>query len=161
MKKFVYSVVLTIALFIGCSKSDNKCNYPDSTITAPANEVQALKTYLGADSAVALQHPSGFFYKIINPGSGQSIVNLCSNVTIKYIGKLTNGTVFDKTETGATATFTLGDLISGWQKGLPLISKGGTITLYIPPSLGYGPSANGQIPGNSILIFDIEVVDIS
>jgi FKBP-type peptidyl-prolyl cis-trans isomerase FkpA len=161
MGKFVYSLVLLIALFTGCSKSDDKCNYPDSTITAPANEVQALKTYLGADSAVALQHPSGFFYKIVNPGSGQGIVNLCSNVTLRYTGKLTNGTVFDETESGTTATFILGDLITGWQKGLPLISKGGSITLYIPPTLGYGPSANGPIPGNSILIFDIQLVDIS
>ncbi|MBA2562917.1 MAG: FKBP-type peptidyl-prolyl cis-trans isomerase [Chitinophagaceae bacterium] len=161
MRKLIFSLALLIALFAGCSKSDDKCNYPDSAITAPANEVQALKNYLGADSLVTLQHPSGFFYKIISPGSGQGIVNLCSNVTIKYTGKLTNGTVFDKTEPGVTATFLLGDLIIGWQKGLPLISKGGTITLYIPPTLGYGPSANGNIPGNSILIFDVELVDIT
>ncbi len=161
MRLFSYYLVLVIALFTGCSKSDDTCNYPDSTITAPINEVQALKTYLGADSSVALQHPSGFFYKILNPGSGQGVVNLCSNLTIRYTGKLTNGTVFDETEAGTTATFTLGRLISGWQKGLPLISKGGTITLYIPPSLGYGSSASPDIPANSILIFDIELVDIS
>ncbi len=161
MIKFVFRLVLWIALFTGCSKSDNKCNYPDSVITAPANEVQAINNYLAADSIIALQHPSGFFYKITSQGSGQSIVNLCSNVTIRYTGKLTDGTVFDKTAPGNTATFILGDLIIGWQKGLPLISKGGTITLYIPPSLGYGSSANGNIPGNSILIFDVELVDIT
>ena len=161
IKQLIFSLVLLIALLTGCSKSDDKCNYPDSTIAAPANELQALKNYLAADSIVALQHPSGFFYKIISQGSGQGIVNLCSNVTIKYSGKLTDGTIFDKTEPGFTVTFMLGDLIIGWQKGLPLISKGGSITIYIPPTLGYGPFPNGNIPANSILIFDVELVDIT
>jgi FKBP-type peptidyl-prolyl cis-trans isomerase len=161
MKIFSCYLVLIIALFAGCSKSDDTCNYPDSTTTAPANEVQALKAYLGADSSFAIQHPSGFFYKILNQGSGPSVVNLCSNVTIRYIGKLTSGFVFDNSAPGGASTFILGELISGWQKGVPLISKGGTITLYIPPSLGYGPNANGDIPANSILIFDIELVDIT
>jgi FKBP-type peptidyl-prolyl cis-trans isomerase FkpA len=55
----------------------------------------------------------------------------------------------------------LGQLIVGWQKGLPLISSGGKITLYIPPSLGYGSAAAGSIPANSILIFDIELISVS
>ncbi len=77
-----------------------------------------------------------------------------------YTGKLVNGTVFDQTPAGANATLVLGQLIVGWQKGLPLIGTGGKITLYIPPSLGYGSSAVGSVPANSILIFDIELAGI-
>jgi FKBP-type peptidyl-prolyl cis-trans isomerase FkpA len=51
-------------------------------------------------------------------------------------------------------------LIEGWKIGLPLLKKGGHIKLYVPPSLGYGPSPNRNIPGNSVLIFDIRLVDV-
>jgi FKBP-type peptidyl-prolyl cis-trans isomerase FkpA len=62
--------------------------------------------------------------------------------------------------------YTLGGLIAGWQQGLPLISKGGVIKLYIPPSLGYGNTAqdgkngNVAIPANSILIFNIDLINV-
>jgi len=82
------------------------------------------------------------------------------------MGRLTNGTVFDQSPAGGTKTFTLGGLIPGWQKGIPLISSGGKITLYIPPSLGYGSVDVKQnniviIPANSILIFEIDLVAVS
>ena len=86
--------------------------------------------------------------------------NLCSNVTVTYKGSYFNGNVFDSTAAGSAATFQLGQVIPGWQKGVPLISKGGDITLYIPPSLGYGPQGYGIIPGNAYLIFDIHIIDI-
>ena len=84
-------------------------------------------------------------------------------VTVKYAGRLTNGTYFDPTTPGttSTATFALWQVIVGWQKGVPLISAGGKISLYIPPSLGYGSVPKGSIPANSILIFDIELVSVS
>jgi FKBP-type peptidyl-prolyl cis-trans isomerase FkpA len=74
---------------------------------------------------------------------------------VKYTGRLTNGSVFDSS-TGAT--FALANLITGWQQGIPYIGKGGKITLYLPPSLGYGSQASGSIPANSILIFEIELI---
>ena len=136
----------------------------DSNITASASEVTDIETYLNTAGITGAQkHPSGFYYKITQAGSGKAIVNLCSIVTVNYAGRLTNGTYFDPTTPGTTrsASFTLGQVIVGWQKGLPLISAGGKITLYIPPSLGYGSTAAGSIPANSILIFDIELVNVS
>ncbi|MDQ6755404.1 MAG: FKBP-type peptidyl-prolyl cis-trans isomerase [Bacteroidota bacterium] len=137
------------------------CNYTDSPVTAPASETASIQAYLTGNNLTATALPSGVYYKITQTGTGAAIANLCSNVTVKYVGKLTNGTVFDQTPTGATAVFPLGKVIVGWQKGLPLISAGGKITLYIPPSLGYGNSSVGVIPPNSILIFDIELVGVS
>ena len=81
---------------------------------------------------------------------------------INYTGLLSNGHKFDE---GKNVAFTLGSLMEGWKKGLPLIQKGGKIKLYIPPSLGYGSSDikdnNGAvvIPANSMLIFDISLLD--
>ena len=146
---------------VSCKKKDVTCNITDSTIVAPASEIQSIQNYLETNNIATTAHPSGFFYKIITKGTGASVVNLCSTVTVSYVGKLTNGTIFDQTPSGSSASFQLGQLIVGWQKGIPLINAGGTIRLYIPPSLGYGPNAQGPIPGNSILIFDITVVSIS
>ena len=158
-------MIVLSCILAACSKSkDVVCNYNDSSVVAPANEIDSVKSYLATNNITAIQHPNGFFYKINSQGNGQAIVNLCSSVEVKYTGRLTNGSVFDSTGAG-TATFQLGRLIVGWQKGLPLISKGGKITLYIPPTLGYGNTDVKDagvviIPKNSLLIFDIELVDI-
>ncbi len=69
----------------------------------------------------------------------------------------TNGNVFDKST--APVAYSLLNLITGWKNGLPLIKKGGKIKLYIPPALGYGQNQYQSIPGNSILIFDIDLLD--
>jgi FKBP-type peptidyl-prolyl cis-trans isomerase FkpA len=163
MRNILFGFIILSAVCISCSKKDEACNIPDSTIIASAAETANVETYLtGAGITGAIKHPSGFYYKITQSGTGAAIVNLCSIVSVKYAGKLTNGTYFDPTTPGTTssASFRLGDVIPGWQKGLPLISSGGKITLYIPPSLGYGSAAVGTIPPNSILIFDIELVSV-
>lgn len=159
MKHIFLGLIMLSA--ISCNKKDESCNYTDSNVTASASEIANVQGYLSANNITATQHPSGFFYKITQTGSGSAVVNLCSNITIKYVGKLTNGTIFDQTTGSETRTFELGNLIIGWQKGIPLISSGGKITLYIPPSLGYGSNPNGIIPANSILVFDIELIAVS
>lgn len=164
MKQTLKYLLIVSLIGLSCTKNNNTCNYNDSTITAPANETTAVETYLTSNGITGAQkHSSGFYYKITQAGTGKAIVNLCSNVSVKYAGHLTNGTYFDPTTPGTTsaASFVLGQVIVGWQRGLPLISAGGKITLYIPPSLGYGNVAVGSIPPNSILIFDIELVNVS
>lgn len=166
--KNIFFAILTMGVFIaGCSKSDDKCNYLDSTLIAPSTETTAVQTYLTDNGITASQLPSGLFYSVTTQGTGQGIVNLCSKITVNYKGRLTNGTTFDSTASGTPATFQLGMVITGWQKGVPLISKGGKITLYIPPTLGYGATdvKNNAgvivVPKNSILIFEIELLDIT
>ena len=160
MKKIFVSILILSAIVIRCKK-DEKCNFNDNPIIAPQSEITSVQNYLSSNNITAIQHPSGFFYKINTQGGGQEVVNLCSNTTVTYKGRLTDGTVFDSTKTGETVTFELGQVIVGWQKGVPLISSGGNITLYIPPSLGYGPYGSGSIPGNSILIFDVGLVSVN
>jgi FKBP-type peptidyl-prolyl cis-trans isomerase len=87
-----------------------------------------------------------------------------SNITVKYTGMLTNGTVFDSTEKqgGQPVTFQLsrGKLIDGWVDGIPGMKVGGKRKLTIPPSMGYGSNAQGSIPANSTLVFEIELIDV-
>lgn len=74
---------------------------------------------------------------------------------VNYLGRLTNGDVFDQ---GNGVEFALSKLVIGWQEGIPLIGAGGKIKLYLPPSLAYGSQAVSGIPANSILVFDIDLL---
>jgi FKBP-type peptidyl-prolyl cis-trans isomerase FkpA len=103
------------------------------------------------------KHSSRVYRNISVVGTGPAI-NEFSTITFKYKGRLLNGTVFDETTT-ANLTTTLDGVIRGW-RSLVGITKGSKVRIFIPSDLGYGVAANGAIPGNSILDFDIEVVDV-
>jgi FKBP-type peptidyl-prolyl cis-trans isomerase FkpA len=146
------------AVMFSCKKADTSCTYTPSAVVVPTAEMTSLQAYVAANRPTAILHPGGFYYEIIAAGTGTVTPDVCSSVNVKYAGYLTTGFKFDEELTGIT--FKLGQLIVGWQRGLPLIKKGGTIYLYLPPSLGYGASAVGSIPANSILIFSVELVDV-
>lgn len=149
------SLLLAVSSFSQCNQ--NKCDLQESSVVASTAEITTIQNYLNSNSLTATEHSSGFFYSISANGSGSN-PNLCSSVTVKYKGSLLSGYVFDQSTTNVS--FPLKNLIIGWQKGLPLIKKGGKITLYIPPSLGYGSMAQSSIPANSTLIFDIELIGV-
>ena len=157
----VYLVAL-IFIFTACGKTNTyTCDPTPPAAVASSAEISAIQNYLNANGISATQDPSGFFYQILNPGTGTVTPTVCSNVTVTYIGTLMggNGAPFDSNTTGVS--FPLGNLIIGWQKGIPLIKKGGSIKLFIPPSMGYGASASGSIPANSYLIFNVSLLDVA
>jgi FKBP-type peptidyl-prolyl cis-trans isomerase FkpA len=163
MRKILFLLFLTGALsFFSCFKKDTGCGFQSDTTIAPATEQKALKSYLDSVGISATLHSGGFYYVIVNPGSG-TVPGPCSRVTVTYTGQLINGSVFEQETDGL---FTLGGLLPGWKQGLPLISKGGEIKLYVPPTLGFGtmPQYNNSgalvVPANSILIFDINLVNV-
>ena len=166
MNKIIIGMISMSALFTSCLKNNDKCTYTIIEMSAPTAEKDALRSYLQSNSIPFTEDSHGFFYNIVTPGSGAIIANLCSTVTVTYIGRLQNGTIFDQTASGTQASFQLGNVIYGWQKGLPLIAKSGRILLYLPPSLGYGTVAvkdnSGAviIPANSNLFFDITIANI-
>ncbi len=152
--------VFLLMIFISSCKKDASCGYKDSSAIAPAAEIQQLQDSLAKYGITATQAPSGFFYKINNAGSNPFVSNLCSNISLTYKGQFFNGAGFDSTAAGSLANFQLGQVIVGWQKGVPLIKKGGDIDLYIPPSLGFGASPRAGLPANSYLVFNVRIVDI-
>jgi FKBP-type peptidyl-prolyl cis-trans isomerase FkpA len=161
MRKSLLGGILAIFVFMsGCNKEKEQgCPFSDPNVTVPASEITALETYLASKNITnAVKDPRGFYYSISTPGTGAT-ATLCSSITINYAGKLTNEIIFDQTN-GTPRTFTLGQLISGWIEGIPLIKEGGRILLYLPPSLGYGSQAVSSIPANSILIFDIDLIQV-
>lgn len=86
-----------------------------------------------------------------------------SNVTVHYVGKLTNGNKFDSSrDRGKPFEFNLGagEVIKGWDKGIKGMRVGGKRKLIIPPELGYGSKTVGSIPANSTLIFEVELLKV-
>ena len=104
---------------------------------------------------------TGLQYKVITEGNGQS-PSAHSRVRVHYEGRLTDGTVFDSSYKRGTPTeFGLGQVIPGWTEGLQLMKEGSTYEFTIPPALGYGEvGVPGHIPGNSVLIFKVELIKV-
>jgi FKBP-type peptidyl-prolyl cis-trans isomerase FkpA len=103
---------------------------------------------------------SGLQYEVLVEGEGPKPLE-SSRVTVHYEGKLLDGTVFDSSyERGEPASFPLNRVIRGWTEGLQLMPLGSTYKLIIPPDLGYGPRDTQRIPGNSVLVFKIELLGI-
>ena len=117
-----------------------------------------IQQYITDNSLDAQPTGSGLYYVIDNPGNGSS-ANINSTVTVAYVGKLTDGTIFDQSSSMGT-TFPLINVIQGWQEGIPLFREGGSGILLIPSSLGYGSQAVGSIPANSVLIFEISLIHV-
>jgi len=112
------------------------------------------------DSVVTL--PSGLQYKVLTMGTGPK-PTATQEVTVKYEGKLVDGTIFDSSykRKDPTTKFRANQVIKGWTEALTLMPVGSKWELYIPQELGYGERQSGQIPPYSALIFTVELVDIT
>jgi peptidylprolyl isomerase len=106
---------------------------------------------------------SGLRYQIINEGSGAK-PNKGQEVSVHYKGSLVDGTVFDssyKRKQPIEFPVGAGHVIEGWDEGILLLNQGTKAQFVIPPHLAYGDrEVGGVIPANSILVFDLELVDI-
>ncbi|MFL5738993.1 MAG: FKBP-type peptidyl-prolyl cis-trans isomerase [Flavisolibacter sp.] len=165
MKKIVFALGFISFLFSSCLKSsdssnNNSCNYDPCATKAPASEIANVQSYLTANNITnAVQHCSGLFYSIDAPGTGKT-PTVCSNIKVSYVGKFTNGNTFDSASAANPLVFNLSQTITGWKSGIPLVKAGGSLHLYIPPTLGYGSTAYGGIPANSILVFRVDLLDV-
>jgi FKBP-type peptidyl-prolyl cis-trans isomerase FkpA len=127
-----------------------------------------LQDYFAKNKIKAQKTASGLYYTVSKPGTGENAAN-GQTVSVNYTGKLLDGNTFDSNTDPAfkhTEPFKLalgkGQVIKGWDEGLQLFNKGAKGTLYIPSGLAYGSQDRSpQIPANSILVFDIEILDIA
>jgi len=149
----LFSFVMVLGLS-SCLKDD----YVDPTVQAQKDDATIVK-FIADNKITAIKHSSGLYYQIIQSGAGNITYSANTTVLANYTGRLLSGQVFDKSATQPVA-FKLGQVIVGWQIGVPLIQKGGKIRLIIPSGYGYGPQGSGQIFANSVLDFDIELVDV-
>lgn len=147
MKYFL--IIISILTFsTSCSKDED---------FSEQNEKDIIK-YIEDNNLDATRSDSGLYYVINKPGISLP-PHEYSEVTVAYKGYFTNGEVFDES-TDNGIKFSLQNVISGWTEGIGYFRKGGEGILLIPSDLGYGSSDKSSIPGGSVLIFDIKLIDI-
>jgi FKBP-type peptidyl-prolyl cis-trans isomerase FkpA len=151
---FAVAIVSFSIFFAACIKDTGNC-----TAKSVQSESNDMITFELNNSIAATVHPSGLHYEIINPGTGP-FPTATSTVSVLYKGKLLDGNTFDSTTGSTPFTYPVNGFIQGWQIGLPLIQEGGTIKLIIPSSMAYGCKANGRIPADAVLYFEITIVDV-
>jgi FKBP-type peptidyl-prolyl cis-trans isomerase len=105
---------------------------------------------------------SGLQYKILREGTLMKWPNAHSRVRVHYEGKLIDGTVFDSSyQRGEPVEFGLDQVIPGWSEGVCLMKPGAKYEFTLPAHLAYGEvGVPDRIPGNSVLIFTVELLDI-
>lgn len=125
----------------------------DVVLTGASNE-QFLAA--NADEEGVETTPSGLQYKVITPGEGPS-PTVTDTALVKYEGRLRDGSVFDANE---QAPMPVGAVVPGFSEALQLMQKGGEYRIWIPSDLAYGEASPGEgVPANSLLIFDVTLLD--
>jgi FKBP-type peptidyl-prolyl cis-trans isomerase len=124
-----------------------------------ASDERLIQNYLQANgqSGAAQRTSTGLYYIVEVQGNGQ-FPNANSTVTVNYEGFLLNGSRFDGND---NSQFSLQQVIAGWTEGIPKFSRGGRGQLLIPSNLAYGSQARPGIPANSVLRFEVELLDFS
>jgi FKBP-type peptidyl-prolyl cis-trans isomerase FkpA len=153
-EKMNYTGFLFIALIFlaSCKKDDH------DEAAQLEKDIATIQKYLTDNGLEAQQTGSGLHYIIENPGTGAQ-PNATSTVKVRYRGYFTNGDTFDESAP-AGVTFNLQNVIPGWTEGIPLFKTGGSGVLLIPSKLGYGPKGNATIPGNTVILFDVELLQV-
>ena len=103
---------------------------------------------------------SGLQYEVLSSGEGAK-PSREDSVRTHYHGTLIDGTVFDSSyERGQPAEFPVGGVIAGWTEALQLMNAGSKWRLYVPSELAYGEQGVGSIPPHSVLVFDVELLEV-
>lgn len=136
--------------------------YRDYASKTQTTQTGTLDATPPTPSANAVTTADGLTYEDLQVGTGAT-AQAGDTVSVNYTGWLADGTKFDSSlDRGQTFDFTLGagGVIAGWDEGVVGMNVGGIRLLVIPPSLGYGATANGPIPANSTLTFEVQLVSI-
>lgn len=151
--KYLITAFLAISL-LACDSSDDVPN-----IDYTEQNEQEILDYISQYNLSATRTASGLYYVINEVGNGAEIIG-SSDVSVVYKGMFIDGSVFDESS-DAGVSFNLQEVIPGWTEGIPLFNEGGSGVLLIPSHLAYGNSDNRGIPGGSVLVFEVEIIDYS
>jgi FKBP-type peptidyl-prolyl cis-trans isomerase len=140
---------LLTLLLVSCQLNDFR--------SRPVTDPNGFAAALDVQPEKLTTSPTGLRYRDMAPGNGPA-AEVGQTAKVRYTGWLTNGHKFDS----GVYSFTLGkqQVIEGWDEGLQGMRVGGKRKLVIPAELGYGPQDMGDIPPNSTLVFDVELLGI-
>ncbi len=160
--KFRYAFSLLAFILIGTLLSacleDDSAMLPSNPVEQLENDIVLIDDYLERNNIKAEKDSlDRIRFVVQTEGDNCRQPNLYDRVTVNYKGMFLDGDVF---ETGEAVEFTVSQLIVGWQIGLPLMKDGGKTTLYIPSGFAYGIGGTNNIPPNSNLVFEIEILKI-
>lgn len=156
-------LALSAGLLTGCAKSSDRS--AENWMADMVRETNAIRDYLkrtGQDAGTVI-HPSGLIFKVIEKGDYSDTISLEEIPVVTFTRRLLGSDQIIESSPLPTSfdNRKLKDHILGWQYGLPQISKGGRIILYIPSALAFGNvGIPGKIPPNAILCCDITLIDI-
>lgn len=171
MKKrsFLVSLIAVIAIFtIACKKTKTPEELLNERVQAVlkdnavqlAADIEKIKKYITDNKLTASSTPEGIYYVIEEAGLGVDYPTLISNVSARYKGYLLDGKVFDQAVNAIP--FNLQQVITGWTIGMQKFKRRSKGKLLIPSPFAYGANPpSSAIPVNSVLIFDIELVDFN
>jgi peptidylprolyl isomerase len=155
MKYIVLAVVIALAIFYFSRSSISK--------KAATENIAIGKDFLAKNKANedVIETASGLQYQVLQKGGGNGHPSASSTVKVHYHGLLLDGTVFDSSvERAEPISFPLNRVISGWTEGVQLMVVGDKFKFFIPAELGYGNKATGKITSGSLLIFEVELLEI-
>ena len=176
MKRAALIILLFCAGLTACKKSSDVGSAAEKAQAAIDDKI--IADYLAANPGLNAKRvdagkgdTSGVFYIIKQPGTGNALFTNSTLVTVGDTGRLLKtGQVFTQTNDFHPG-YVIGQVIRGWQLGIPLIKKGGIIRLLIPSRYAYGPNPQPQLgvsfglkdglPASAVLDFDIQLYDIT
>jgi len=150
--KYFFTLIVIFSMF-SCGDDGGD---PVDPIDYDKQNEQEILDYIAKNNLNATRSDSGLYYVIDKEGIGEH-PNSNSDVTVNYKGYYTNDKVFDEND---NISFNLQQVISGWTEGITYFKEGGTGMLLVPSRLGYGYKDYRGIPGGSVLIFDIDLLDV-
>jgi peptidylprolyl isomerase len=155
MKYVVLIIVIALTVFFFKRSANNEKSAVENNAIA--------KDFLTQNKLVedVVETTSGLQYQVLQQGGGTEHPSASSKVKVHYHGSLLDGTVFDSSvERGEPISFGLNQVIRGWTEGVQLMVVGDKFKFYIPSELGYGNRSAGQIVPGSLLIFEVELLEI-
>ncbi len=158
MKNITILTILLTIIFSACKQGYDPLAFDENSQQQKDNKI--ILDYLAKENLTNFKNTeSGIYYLIENEGEGEH-PKTSSRIKAHYTGTFLNGEKFDSSvDRGQPLSFELGGVIKGWGESIPMLKKGGKGKFLIPSNLAYGSMDRGRIPANSILVFDIELID--
>jgi FKBP-type peptidyl-prolyl cis-trans isomerase FkpA len=155
MKPWIWSITACILLaWMACREKET----PEELLAAQQQEITQYASAQGLDGQFTTQ---GLYYEIVaGQDSAAAKPSNSDEVRVAYEGSFLNGQVFARVDSQDQFSIQISQTIEGWRIGLPLMNEGASIIMILPSELAYGNNGNGTIPPNTILRYDLTLLEI-